>query len=110
MARRWFLSDTHEDIAMFVQIQKGDKRMKLRKLSALLSLLVMVSMILAACAPATPEATEAPETEVPTDATEVPAAQATDRRGGWLDEIDLSVVAADSAISQLQAGTIDFFS
>src|SRR5688572_29162004 len=95
---------------MFFQIQKGDKRMKLRKLSALFSLLVMASMVLAACAPATSEPTEAPETEVPVDATEVPAAEATDRRGGWLDEIDISVVAGDSALSQLQAGTIDFFS
>jgi peptide/nickel transport system substrate-binding protein len=42
-------------------------------------------------------------------ATEAPAA-ATERHGGWLDEIDVSVVAGDSAISQLQAGTIDFFS
>jgi peptide/nickel transport system substrate-binding protein len=36
--------------------------------------------------------------------------QKTDRHGGWLDEIDVSVVSGDSAISQVQAGTIDFFS
>lgn len=90
--------------------------MKLRKLYMLFSLLVVVSMMLAACgAPATSEATEVPETDVPA-ATEEPAAAPTeapvqtDRRGGWLDEIDVSVVAGDSAISQLQAGTIDFFS
>ena len=83
-----------------------------------LSLLVAISMILAACAPAVnatqpPAAveteTEAPvATEAPTEApTETPR---TERHGGWLDEIDVSVVDGDSAISQLQAGTIDFFS
>jgi hypothetical protein len=35
---------------------------------------------------------------------------ATDRRGGWLDEIDVSVVSGDSAISQLQAGAFDIYS
>lgn len=38
------------------------------------------------------------------------APTATERHGGWLDEIDISVVSADSALSQIQAGTIDFFS
>jgi peptide/nickel transport system substrate-binding protein len=42
--------------------------------------------------------------------TDEPTAPMTERRGGWLDEIDVSVVAGDSAISQLQAGTIDFYS
>jgi peptide/nickel transport system substrate-binding protein len=77
-------------------------------------------MVLAACAPQA--ATEAPSTEAPgaqteePAVTEAPATEAptempkTDRRGGWLDEIDVSVVAGDSAISQLQAGAIDFFS
>ena len=89
--------------------------MKLKKIYALLSVLVVFSMILAACAPATAEATEKPAaTDIPS-ATEAPTAVAaepakTDRHGGWLDEIDFSVVAADSAISQLQAGTIDFYS
>ena len=89
--------------------------MKQNKLFAVFSLFVIVGMILAACAPATPAATEAPaSTEAPAAteapmATEAPAA-ATERHGGWLDEIDVSVVAGDSAISQLQAGTIDFFS
>jgi len=89
--------------------------MKLKKIYALFSLLVVFSMMLAACAPATSEATSAPEatdvpaaTEAPAAATEAPAM--TERHGGWLDEIDFSVVAGDSAISQLQAGTIDFFS
>ncbi len=104
----------------------------------LLSVLIVASMILAACAPAAPavvteapaqpEVTEAPVvTEAPM-ATEAPVvteepvvteapvveptaepAPATTRKGGWLDEIVFSVVAADSAISQLQAGAIDIY-
>src|SRR5688572_16464035 len=87
--------------------------MKLKKLNAILGLLVVLSMVLSACGGATPttEATEAPA-EVTAEPTEAPAAEApqTERHGGWLDEIDVSVVAGDSALSQLQAGTIDFFS
>jgi peptide/nickel transport system substrate-binding protein len=95
--------------------------MKIKNLYSVLSILMMLSLVLAACAPqaatATEEATEAPvqQTEEPA-ATEAPteapteAAPKTERRGGWLDEIDVSVVAGDSAISQLQAGTIDFYS
>lgn len=90
--------------------------MKTKSLTYVLSLLVALSMILAACAPAaTATATQAPaaETEAPvaTEApTEAPTAEPTTRHGGWLDEIDLSVVDGESAISQLQAGTIDFYS
>ena len=86
------------------------------KMYAVFSLLVVFGMILTACAPATPAPTESPAmtevpaaTEEPMAATEEPMA-ATERHGGWLDEIDVSVVAADSAVSQLQAGAIDFFS
>jgi hypothetical protein len=99
--------------------------MKIKRLYYVLSLLVMISMALAACAPQVP-ATEAPgaQTEEPA-ATEEPAmteapmteeptaeptAEPTTRRGGWLDEIDVSVVSGDSAIAQLQAGTIDYYS
>jgi peptide/nickel transport system substrate-binding protein len=54
--------------------------------------------------------TEAP-TEAATQApTESPTAKPTDRNGGWLDEIDYSVVDSASAISQIQAGAIDFYS
>ena len=93
--------------------------MKIRNLYYVLSLLMVFSIILSACAPQAATATEVPEvqtqepeqpaaTEAPTEApTEIPK---TDRRGGWLDEIDVSVVAGDSAISQLQAGAIDIYS
>lgn len=89
--------------------------MKLKKLNALLSMLVLLSMVLAACAPAAVEATDEPvATDEPTATEEVPAATdvapATTRKGGWLDEIVVSVVSGDSAISQIEAGAIDFFS
>ena len=92
--------------------------MKINKLYTILSLLVALSMMLAACAPqaATEAPTQAPgqQTEEPA-ATEAPTAAPTempetDRHGGWLDEIDVSVVAGDSAVSQLQAGAIDMYS
>src|SRR5512141_1968355 len=94
--------------------------MKIRHLYYVLSLLVMISMVLTACAPQVAATTEAPaQTEAP-GATEAPATAAateaptegpkTDRHGGWLDEIDVSVVAGDSAVSQLQAGAIDIYS
>src|SRR5688500_11100189 len=92
--------------------------MKYKHLYYLLSLLAAISLVLAACAPPVATATEAPQvqtqepaaTEAAT-ATEAPTeVPPTERHGGWLDEIDVSVVAGDSAISQLQAGTIDFYS
>ncbi|MBL8049664.1 MAG: hypothetical protein JNM46_00445 [Anaerolineales bacterium] len=89
--------------------------MKLKKLYALLSVLVLVSMVFAACAPAVSETTEAPvATDEPIATEEAPAATeevpVTSRKGGWLDEIVVSVVSGDSAISQIEAGAIDFFS
>jgi hypothetical protein len=99
---------------------QGEK-MKIKHLYYLVSLLVMLSMLLAACAPQAATATQAPgaqtsepeATEAPTEAatqapTEAPTAEPTDRNGGWLDEIDYSVVDGASAISQIQAGAIDF--
>ena len=92
--------------------------MKTKSLYYVLSLLVALSLVLAACAPqveATEVATEAPaaatEEPVATAApTEEPAAPATERHGGWLDEVDISVVDGDSAVSQIEAGAIDYFS
>jgi peptide/nickel transport system substrate-binding protein len=95
--------------------------MNRKTLYVLFSLLMVVVMMLGACAPAVQQATEEPiapeqpaaeptaEPAMPEEPTE-PAAPTTDRRGGWLDEIDVSVVAGDSAISQLQAGAIDMYS
>lgn len=95
--------------------------MKIKHLFYSMSLMVMLSLALAACAPQAATATEAPgaQTEEPAATEESPTEAATeaptevvktDRHGGWLDEIDVSVVAGDSAISQLQAGAIDFYS
>jgi peptide/nickel transport system substrate-binding protein len=93
--------------------------MKIKYLYYVLSLLVVMSMVLTACAPqvtATTQATQAPTkepamTESPAQATEAATEMPkTERHGGWLDEIDVSVVAGDSAVSQLKAGAIDFYS
>jgi peptide/nickel transport system substrate-binding protein len=79
---------------------------------ALLGLLVITSMILGACAAPAPT-TEAPAEETEAEATEAPEATEeprTTRVGGWLDEIDFSVVDSESAISQVEAGAIDLYS
>jgi peptide/nickel transport system substrate-binding protein len=96
--------------------------MKIKHLYFVLSMLVAISMVLAACAPQVPATqppavqTEEPAaTDVPTEepaATEAPTEEpvTTERHGGWLDEIDISVVDGASAISQIQADAIDFYS
>jgi peptide/nickel transport system substrate-binding protein len=91
--------------------------MKYKYFYPILSLLAAMSLVLAACAPQVATATEAPQVQTEEPAmTEAPATEAptemprTERRGGWLDEIDISVVAGDSAISQLQADAIDLYS
>lgn len=92
--------------------------MKLKNVFNVLSILVILGLLLAACAPATEE-TPVEEQPAATDepvATEEPTAEpteeapSTERRGGWLDEIVFSVVSSDSAVSQLEAGAIDFYS
>jgi peptide/nickel transport system substrate-binding protein len=76
-----------------------------KRLMFVLGLLVAMSMLLTACGPKpTPVATQPAATAGPT------AAPQTTRHGGWLDEIDVSVVAPGSEISQIQAGAIDIYS
>lgn len=91
---------------------KGVQKMKSKNLYSILGMLVIFSLMLAACSPKATEtavpaetaaATEAPATQAPTEA------PGTDRHGGWLDEIDVSVVDGASAISQVQAGAIDAY-
>ncbi len=76
-----------------------------KRLMIVLGLVIAFSMVLTACGPtATPAPTAAPVAQQAT-ATSAPA-----RHGGWLDEIDASVVASDSAVTQLQAGAVDIYS
>jgi peptide/nickel transport system substrate-binding protein len=91
----------------------------MKRVLAVFSLLIVASMVLAACAPAAtqtqpPAATEAPAATAAPAATEAPTAvptvAPTTRHGGWLDEIDYSVVDAQSVITQIGAGAVDLFS
>jgi peptide/nickel transport system substrate-binding protein len=88
--------------------------MSRKHLMMAIGLLVVASMVLAACGPTTtPTATtKPPATEVVVPATEVPTevVPTTTRHGGWLDEIDYSIVDAQSAVTQISAGAIDLFS
>ena len=71
-----------------------------KRMMIVLGLVIAISMVLTACGPsATPTPTAAP----------VAQATATPRHGGWLDEIDVSVVSQDSVLSQLQAGAINAY-
>ncbi len=84
-----------------------------KRLMSVLGLLIIASMILSACGGASteaPQGTEAPvaATDAPA-ATEAPTAAPSTRMGGWLDEIVVSVVAKDSAVTQIQAGAIDVY-
>ncbi|MCX6039268.1 MAG: ABC transporter substrate-binding protein, partial [Chloroflexi bacterium] len=60
----------------------------------------------------TPAVTTKPPTAVPTTAgpTAVPTEPPTTRHGGWLDEVDFSIVEAQSVITQIGAGAVDMFS
>ena len=78
-----------------------------------LGMLMAMSMVLSACGPST-TATTAPATQAGPAATEAPTAAPTavpptTRHGGWLDEINFSVVTSDSAVTQLNAGAIDIY-
>ncbi|MEX2143670.1 MAG: ABC transporter substrate-binding protein [Anaerolineales bacterium] len=82
------------------------------RLLVVLSGLIILSVLLSACQPAaaTTQAVEPTEAvDAPTDEpTEEPEPQTT-RVGGWLDEIGMKVVGADSAITQIDAGDIDIY-
>ncbi len=92
------------------------------RLMFVFGLLLIASMVLAACGPAATPAAPAEEPAAPVEepAAEEPTAEPTavpeptdvprtTRKGGWLDQIVMSVVASDSAITQLQAGAIDIY-
>lgn len=84
--------------------------MSRNRITLVVGLLVAFSMMLASCAPATttPATAVVPNTAVPPTA--VPATAVPARQGGWLDEIDYSIVEAASVITQINAGAIDLFS
>ena len=102
-----------------------------RKFFVLFSLVIAASMLLGACGPAATEApaptaapteapTEAPTaapTEAPTAApteaptpepTEPPVVQ-TERKGGWLDEIVVTVADPAAVVTQILAGDVDIY-
>lgn len=83
-----------------------------KSLLFVLGTLLVAALVLSACAPAAAPA--APAAEVPAEAEEVveeeeAAPAPSTRKGGWLDEIVYSVISADSAITQLEAGAIDIY-
>jgi peptide/nickel transport system substrate-binding protein len=83
--------------------------MSRNRITLVVGLLVAFSMMLASCAPATTTpGTAVPATAAP--ATAVPATAVPARHGGWLDEVDFSVVDAASVITQIGAGAVDMFS
>ena len=87
------------------------------RLLTVLGFVLIASMVLSACGTPTAAPTEAPAaapTEAPAatavpEPTAVPTAVPVTRHGGWLDEIVFSVVAGDSAVTQLKAGAIDIY-
>lgn len=66
-----------------------------KRLFTVVSMIIILVLALSACGPTTPPG-------------QVPPRQA--GKGGYLDEINVSVVASDSALSQIQAGAIDLYS
>lgn len=91
------------------------------RLMFVFGLLIIASLVLAACAPATtpapaqpaepaePAEPAAPAEEEPTAMPEPTAVPPTTRKGGWLDEVVFSVVGADAAVTQIEAGAIDIY-
>jgi len=95
-----------------------------KKLLVVVSVLLVAAFVLSSCTQPTVAPTKGPvveptkapgvETQAPVVGLEkcVPpemAAPTTQRKGGWLDEIVVSVVSADSAITQIKAGAIDIY-
>lgn len=78
------------------------------------SLITMLVMTLTACGPAaTVVPTDTGATAEPVASPTTPPGQVPARqpgKGGYLDEINVSVVPAEQALTQIQAGTIDLFS
>jgi peptide/nickel transport system substrate-binding protein len=94
-----------------------------KKLFAVLGLLIVFSMLLVACGANEPVVTNDPvvedtttevedtteETTTEEEVDEPEVVEAAPRVGGWLDTISLSIVGADSAVTQIEAGAIDIY-
>ena len=94
-----------------------------KKLFAVLALLVVASMLLVACGPGEEPVDNTPAEDTTTNTTNTtdttaedtttedePAAEETGpRMGGYLDTVAMSVVGADSAVTQIEAGAIDLY-
>jgi len=80
--------------------------MSRNRITMVIGLLVAFTMVLASCTPATTTPPAVVSTSAPTA---VPPTAVPSRHGGWLDQIVFSVVSADSAVTQLQAGAIDVY-
>ncbi len=73
-------------------------------------LLAAASMVMTACGGATPTPTPAAiTTPIALDTLEPTPSGPQYFPGGWMDEIDFSVVSADSAVTQLKANAIDLY-
>lgn len=90
--------------------------MSKNRLMLAFSVLMIAAMLFTACAPKPTEApTQAPAPTKPAEQptavapTEEPTPEPSTRVGGWLDEIVMSVVSGDSAVTQLKAGAIDIY-
>ena len=84
--------------------------MSQKRFMLVVGVVVALSMVLSGCGPNVTATPAAPANTAAPAATAAPTqAPATTRHGGWLDEIDYSVVNADSALTQLKAGAIDVY-
>lgn len=82
------------------------------KLKSSLALISMFGLFLVSCGVDAPTSTPvviATADTVPTNTAEEDRPSEKTRMGGWVDTIELSVVPADSAISQIQSGVIDIY-